>query len=385
MSASGPTAALPGGLFAALRPLDPGSAPVAAWRALGAAALVPNPFYEADYALPAAGAFGDGVRLMLVADRPPEEPGARLLALWPFRASRTRWGVPLAVLVGWTHGFCPLGVPLLAAAEPERALDGLLAAPRALALPPRLLMMNAPADGPFAGLLASRRRAAYWPHARGLLDLDGLTPEARARYLGHMGAKRRRKIRLGRERLEAGGTVVVESVTEPEALMAALDDYVALESAGWKGRGGTALGQRPAEAAFLRGVVAAFGGCGRLRIVRLRRGGRTLAAAILPRVGDTAFVLKISYDEAEAAGAPGVQLVHRLTEAVLGAGDLQRIDSCAAPDYRLAEMFWTGRRAIAHLLVEAGPDPLFPVARALERAREGYAGWRTRRRRARMI
>ena len=46
--------------------------------------------------------------------------------------------------------------------------------------------------------------------------------------------------------------------------------------------------------------------------------------------------------------------------------------------YRLAEMFWTGRRAIAHRLVEASPDPLFALAAALERARERYAKWRAR-------
>ncbi|TXM67713.1 GNAT family N-acetyltransferase [Methylobacterium sp. WL12] len=380
---AGPTAMVPGGLFAALRPLDPASPASAAWRALGAGACVPNPFYEADYALPAARAFGDGIRLLVVADRPPEEPGARWLALWPFRSSRTRWGVPLPVLVGWTHGFCPLGVPLLDGTEPARALQALCDAPRALGLSPRLLLLNAPADGPFAELLAARtnrRDAAYWAHARGALDLAGLEPARRAGYLDHVSGKGRRKLRLGRERLEAGGAVAFETVADPAALAAALDDYVALETAGWKGRAGTALGQRPAEAAFMRGMVAGFGAQGRIRIVRLRRNGRTLAAAILPRSGTEAFVLKVSYDEAEAAGAPGVQLVHRLTEAALRDGAIDRIDSCAAPDYRLAEMFWTGRRAIAHRLVEASPDRFFPLAAALEHARERYAGWRMRRR-----
>lgn len=377
------TARLPGGLFAASRPLDPDAPFVPAWRTLGAKAAIANPFYEADYALPAAAAFGQGVQLLIVADRCPDAPGARLLALWPFRASRTRWGVPLGVLTGWTHGFCPLGVPLLDAAEPDRALDGLLAAPAALGLPPRLLFLNAPADDAFSDRLGARgrrRQATSWPHARGLLDLSGLSQAERTTYLGHMSAKRRRKLRLGRERLEAGGAVRLDIVTEGDALPAALDDYVALEAAGWKGRAGTALGQRPAEAAFMRAMVSAFGAQDRLRIVRLRRNGRTLAAAILPLHGRQAFVLKISYDEAEAAAAPGVQLIHRLTEAVLGDHAIERIDSCAAPDYRLAEMFWTGRRGIAHRLVEASPDPLFPLAAALEKARERVAKWRHRSR-----
>ena len=85
-------------------------------------------------------------------------------------------------------------------------------------------------------------------------------------------------------------------------------------------------------------------------------------------------MLKIAHDETRPEAAPGVQLVHRLTEAV-AAGDwaIDRIDSCAPPDFALGSTFWMERRNIAHLLVEAGRDPLFPAARALERAREQVA------------
>ncbi|MET3409278.1 GNAT family N-acetyltransferase [Methylobacterium sp. 1030] len=386
------TAALPGGLVAAVRPLD-GAAPwVPAWRALGRASLVRNPFYEAGYALAARDAFGAGVRLLLVADRPPEAPGARLLAAWPFRPSRRRWGVPLPLLVGWTHGYAPFGAPLLDGAAPEAALAGLLAAPGALGLPPRLLLPNAPTDGPLPELLTAcgGRRAAYWPHDRGLLDLTGRGPEARASYLGHLSGQRRRKLRRARARLEAAGPVTFEILAAPESLGPALDAHVALEAAGWKGQAGTSLAQRPAEIAFLRAALADLsadlsadlgadlgahlGAADGVRIARLRRGDRLLASLILPVTGREAWVLKIANDETRPETAPGVQLVHRLTEAVAG-GDwpIDRIDSCAPPDFALGTTFWTARRPIAHLLVEAGRDPLFPVARTLERARERVA------------
>ncbi|KAB1070467.1 GNAT family N-acetyltransferase [Methylobacterium planeticum] len=401
-----PTVTLAGGpadgLVAALHPLDPGAPYRAAWDALGREAFAANPFYEADYALAAAPAFGRGVQLLLVADRPPEEPGARLLALWPFRPSRTRWGLPLGVLVGWAHGYSALGVPLLARDAPERALSGLLAAPRALGLPPRLLMSTLPQEGPFAELLAGcaaragLRRAAYWPYARAFLDLQGLAPSERAAYLEHMPGKRRRKLRQLLKRLEAEAPLGLETARAPAALAEALEDYIALEGAGWKGRAGTAITGRPAEIAFMRALVAALGAEGRIRIDRLRRGPRTLAAAILPitggEAGRTAWWLKIAHDEAEARNSPGVQLVHRLTRAVLDDPDLAQVDSCAAGDYRLAEMFWTGRRSLAHVLIEgggpgAGPagnggDRLFPLAAALERARERVARIRAARRAA---
>ena len=362
--------------MAATRPLEPGAPWIPAWRALGATARIRNPFYEAGYALAARDAFGAGVRLLLVADRPPEAPGARFHAAWPFRVSWRRWGLPLPLLMGWTHGYCPFGAPLLDGADPETALAGLLAAPRALGLPPRLLLPNAPADGPLAELLAARGavRAAYWPHDRGLLDLTGHAPEARAAYLGHLSGQRRRKLRRAQDRLEAAGAVALEMVDTPDALDRALDEHVALEAAGWKDRAGTGLGQRPEEVAFLRAALADLGAADGVRIARLRRTGRTLASLILPVTGSEAWVLKIAHDESETEGAPGIQLVHRLTEAVVsGAGDIDRIDSCAPPDFALGSTFWTERRPIAHLLVAAVHDPLFPVARALERAREAVA------------
>ncbi|XYD07026.1 GNAT family N-acetyltransferase [Methylobacterium sp. NMS12] len=374
------TAALPGGLVAAVRPLDGAAAWISAWRALGPASLIRNPFYEAGYALAAREAFGAGVRLLLVADRPPEAPGARLVAAWPFRPSRRRWGVPLPVLMGWTHGYAPFGAPLLDGAAPEAALAGLLAAPGALGLPPRLLLPNAPADGPLPELLTARggRSAAYWPHDRGLLDLTGLGPPARASYLGHLSGQRRRKLRRARARLEAAGPVTFEILAAPESLGPALDAHVALETAGWKGQAGTSLAQRPAEIAFLRAALAGLGAdrgaADGVRIARLHRGDQLLASLILPVTGREAWVLKIANDETRPETAPGVQLVHRLTEAV-AAGDwpIDRIDSCAPPGFALGTTFWTERRPIAHLLVEAGRDPLFPVARTLERAREGVA------------
>jgi CelD/BcsL family acetyltransferase involved in cellulose biosynthesis len=367
---------LAGGLVAAVRPLDPDLPWIPAWRALGGAARVRNPFYEAGYALAARAAFGSGVRLLIVADRPPEEPGARFLAAWPFRVSWRRWGLPLPLLMGWTHGYCPFGAPLLDGADPEAALAGLLAAPRALGLPPRLLLPNAPADGPLADLIAGQGAAcaAYWPHTRGLLDLTGRPPEDRAGYLAHLSGQRRRKLRRARAILEADGAVAFEILDAPADLDGALDAYIALEAAGWKSRAGTGLGQRPAEAAFLRAALADLGAEGRVRVARLRRQDRTLAAAILPVTGTEAWVLKIAHDEARPEAAPGVQLVQRLTEAALsGAWSIDRIDSCAPPDFALGSLFWTERRSIAHLLVEAGRDLLFPAARALERARERVA------------
>ena len=368
------TAPLPGGLVAALRPLDPAAPWIGAWDRLGARAAIANPFYEANYALAAGPAFGAGVRVMLITDRPPEEPGARLLAAWPHRRLRQRWGVPLPVLMGWTHGYAPQGAPLLDGDDPAAALAALLAAPRALGEPARLLFPNSPlAD--LSPLIEATgvRTAAYWPHIRGMLDPGTYTSEGRRTYLDHLSGNRRRRLRRARRRLEAKGPVSFDLVSDPESVSAALEAHIALEAASWKGRVGTAIAQNPAEAEFLRKAIASLAAEGRVRIARLRQGERLLASAVLPLAGLEACVLKVAHDESDPAAAPGVQLVHRLTETVLAGVDIARIDSCAPPGFALATLFWQERRAIAHLLVEAGRDPLFPAAARLERGRETLA------------
>lgn len=380
------TAVLPGGHVAALRSLDPAVPWLRAWERLGASAFVANPFYEAAYALPARTAFGAGVRMLLIADRPPEEPNARLLAAWPHRRVTSRWGLPLPVLMGWTHGYAPLGVPLLDGTDPAAALSALLAAPAALGQPRRFLFTNAPADGPFRSLLdeAGARQASYWSHTRGLMAPAG-DPASRKAYLDHLSGNRRRRLRRARRRLDGPGDTVFEVLADPAAFPAALEAHIALEAASWKGRMGTALAQRPEESGFLRAAIADLSAENRLRIARLRRGEKLVASAILPLAGRDAFVLKVAHDESDPAAAPGVQLVHRLTEAVLAGTEIARIDSCAPPGFALATLFWTERRAIAHLLVEAGEDPLFPLATRLERARETVARLRLRLREGRAV
>jgi CelD/BcsL family acetyltransferase involved in cellulose biosynthesis len=364
------TARLPGGLVAALRPLDPDAPWVAAWTALGPRSLVANPFYEAACALASRRAFGAGIRLLIVADRPPEEPGARLLAVWPHRRVK-RWGLPLAVLLGWTHGYAPVGVPLLDRDRASDALAALLAAPRALGEPARMLLPNAPTEGVFADLLAATRlrQASYWRIDRGYLDPSALPPETRAAYLDHLSGNRKRRLRKARRRLDGDGTVTFDLLADPAVLLAAVDAHVALEGATWKARAGTSLVQRPDEADLLRGAVAGLAREDRVRIARLRRGDELLASMILPVVNGEAFVLKVASDDRDAAAATGVQLVHRLTEAVVAGCAITKIDSCAPPDFPLATLFWTERKPVVHLLLEAGHDPFFPVAERMERVR----------------
>jgi len=276
--------------------------------------------------------------------------------------------------MGWMHEFGVFGVPLLDPEAPARALDGLLNGAARLA-GPRLMLPYVPTRGPFADLLSTVCRdhgltpAKFWEHHRAALDLTG---SKRAASLDHLSPRRRRRLKQSAERL---GPLTFETVRDPAALGAALDDYIALEGGGWKGRAGTALGEAPEQVAFLHASVAAFGMRGGVRIDRLRRGEATLASAVTYVTGDRAWCLKISFSEAEARDSPGAQLLHRMTQSLVEDAALTGADSCAPPDFRLAETFWPDRMPLAHILVAApGGDPFFELARRLE----GLRAWVSR-------
>src|SRR5262249_50111427 len=229
------------------------------WRALAASALAPNVFYEPAFALAAQPVFGRDAGAGLVWSRatPP-----RLLGLFPARIERRRYGVPLPVLVGWTHPYAPLGTPLVdrAAAEPVIGawLDHL--AGRRAPLPQVMLLPLFPAEGRLARAFDTvlkgphGRAVSFASHQRALLA----PAEDRAGYLEDaLGAKKLKELRRQLRRLGDGGVVTTTITREPAAIAAALDDFLALEAAGWKGRAGTAARDRADIRAFLTGAGGA--------------------------------------------------------------------------------------------------------------------------------
>src|ERR1700733_1681101 len=165
------------------RPLAELGSIAAEWRELATRALDPNIFYEPAFAVEAARVFGRDAGAVLVwSGTSPRQ----LLGFFPARIEQRRYGLRLPVLVGWTHPYAPLGMPLVEreAAEPVIAawLDHLADNPE---LPGLLLLPFLPEDGPFAAALDAILRRAQMPsapfgrHRRALLAPRG----ERSRYL----------------------------------------------------------------------------------------------------------------------------------------------------------------------------------------------------------
>ena len=377
-------------LYLSERPLEGSGDLAARWAALAKRSLVANIFYEPEYAIPAQLPFGSGVRVLAVhADASPNAP---LLGLWPYRIARMRWGLPLPVLLGWTHPFAASGVPLVDRDRADEALEALLNVPSSLrGLPRRALMPLVPDEGDFAEALARAQAKSGLREVRTEShDRAFFTPGLADDPLAHLSSGSRSKIRQEYRRLEKEGPVTLNVVEAPEELGPALETYLELEAKGWKGRAGTAIPASAGESEFIRGVIRNLGAEGRVRIDELKLGDRVIASSITYRNGRTAWYAKISFDEDFSKNSPGSQLVVKVTEAMNADPSLGFVDSCAPPLHPLMRRFWPQRLNLSHRMLElAGRDALFPLAVKLEeqrpKAREYYhaaRNWLKERRKA---
>ena len=341
------------------------------WRELAARALSPNVFYEPAFALAAAPVFGRGVGAVLVWSGTSPR---RLLGFFPARIEKRRYGIPLPMLVGWTHPFAPLGVPLV---EPEAAEPAIAAWLAYLAghaeLPGLLLLPLVPEDGLFGAALAPILRRARMPaatfnrHRRALL-----APQSgeRADYIERSLSGRRLKElrRIGR-RLAEFGALMFTATADLDALDAVLDDFLMVEASGWKGAAGTAALADTALCDFVRTALHGLARDGKVAINRILIDGGAIAAAITLRSGDAAWFWKIAYDERFARFSPGVLLTLALTENLLDDAEVACADSCATADHPMIDHIWRERLPLCDLMVALRPQAPFWSAQRLESLR----------------
>jgi hypothetical protein len=338
------------------------------WKALAKRALIANIFYEPEFAIPAAVPFGHGIELIIATEEP--SPFSRLVGLWPVRISRRRWGIPIPVLVGWTHPFAALGAPLLDRDNAELALCALLTSCDLVpGVPSRIFLPNMPENGPLPQLLtALERKHGLRSRSFNLHTRVKLGSDVRENFFeSSLSSRTRSKLRQEFRRIQSHGEVHFETISEPHAVADAIDDYIALEGRGWKGRAGTAISCSPTESEFLRRTAASLAAEGRIRIQRLRLDGKTLAASITYLNEQMAWYAKISFDESQAKNSPGSHLVMYATEELLRDPAVTWTDSCAPPDHPLMRKFWSEEMSIGHRLIDGlGKDPLYGPAVQLE-------------------
>jgi CelD/BcsL family acetyltransferase involved in cellulose biosynthesis len=316
---------------------------VAAWRRLAANAVEPNPFFEPDFVLPAARHLSARDVALLVVEGP-----AGWVACMPVTPVRLV-GVS-AGLGTWRHPYCFLGTPLVDRDSLTLGLAELLRYPlRDKRLP--LFVLQSMTDGPLLSALrlslAEQKLAISFEsgHERATLQR-----RADGEYADNMRAHHRREFKRLWRRLEESLGDPIE-VEEDRGDGPALDEFLRLEASGWKGRSATALATDPAHAAFFRELCAGFAAQGRLQMLTMKVGERSVAMKCNIAAGDTLFCFKIAHDEELRRYSPGVQLERANIGIFHERRGEQLMDSCAAPDNIMINRLWPDRRNIISVVV----------------------------------
>jgi CelD/BcsL family acetyltransferase involved in cellulose biosynthesis len=347
------------GRIAPVRTLSP--ADEAAWTALAARAAEPNPLYEPNCLVPAARhqTFGDEIHVVFA-----EEDG-RIYGCMPVRQLRRWRSFPYPFVVTQVRRMIYCGTPLVDPERSDEAVAAMLDTLRADRRPTRgrvlviqELTQDGPADAAVAAAVAARHLPIYryesWE--RGVVNRrdDG-------NYEAQQSRRDRKELARCRRRLtDLLGTEprLVDRSADP----AVIDEFIALEAAGYKSDADVAVATVPGESAYLREMCARFAADGRLRAFCLEAGGQTLAMQLVLTAGVGRFAIKISYDERFAKYAPGVLLHFAVMDACFGADDAEWIDTCSSPRFEVLLRIYPDRRRITSYFVPLSQNPIDRLA-----------------------
>lgn len=325
----------------------------AAWDALAADASEPNPFFESWYLLPSLQHLTHDGEVSIL----HYEEDGRLAGLMPIVRARRYYGHAVPNLAAWLHDNAFCGAPLIARGSEVGFWQEILRwadrnAEAALFLHLRAMPLHGPVHAALEAVAASegRRVALVHREARAMLESD-LSPEA---YLeASLSQKKRKELRRQARRLAEEGDLQITREQDGRGLLPWLDEFLALEGAGWKGDSGSALASSRGTESLFRASLIGAAQRGRLERLTVRLDGRAIAMLANFLTPPGAFSYKTAFDQNFARFSPGV-LLQRENLAMLERPDIAWTDSCASEDHPMIDHFWRERRAIGRLSVAIG-------------------------------
>ena len=327
---------------------------------LCARTIEPNVFFNPRFLAPAMPRLEDReVRLAVIRDG--DEFKNRLRLLVPFSIEKPAVPLGVSIMRTWSSPFGPLGTPLVDRDDPEGVIEdffAMLSRPH-LKLPKVLVLPDIRLDGAVATMLASVAETRGLPLVttgrveRAFLEskLDGeeyLKASLRPHHF--------REFRRLKRRLADQGQLEHHVARGPEDIRHAIEAFLSLEAAGWKGREGTAMVIDRYRAAFAREAVHRLAEQDLCRIHSLTLDGKVIACLIVFVEAGVAYTWKTAYDETLSAFSPGTLLMIEVTRQHLDDPNIELTNSCAVPDHPVMSRLWSERKSIGTLVIGLTPD-----------------------------
>jgi CelD/BcsL family acetyltransferase involved in cellulose biosynthesis len=317
----------------------------------------------------------------------------QLTGVWTFAVGRPRRSVlpmPVMRVPAFAHGY--LATPVIDRYHLDETLDAMLDTISASSVLPKIMSLDTMGTGgptweALIRVLAARGSSpcVFEQVQRPKLasDTDGKAYLEKA-----LSGSSRKKLRQHRRKLSEKGSLTFSIATEPQAVRQAVEEFLAMEASGWKGRQGTALASNEADASFMRGATAALAEHGCASVHSIHLDGRPVSMQIVARAGAVAFTWKTAYDEAFHDFSPGMLLLEDYTAAFLADKSIAFVDSCSFDDTGFMSA-WQERQSVADIWIDArrGGSLEFRALSGLQKsyrdvraaAKAAYLKWRKSR------
>ena len=331
-----------------------------AWESLAESSIEPNVFYEPWMLMPAVNHLAGDSELHFVfvylPDRQRPNGPALLCGMFPLERTSRAFGA-IGVLSLWKHVHCFLCTPLIRRGYGKECLDAffdwLATEPFGASL---MEFKSIGGDGAFHRLLVDRffehGSISFESecHSRALFRPD---KDADVFLRSALAASTRKELRRKLNRLAEEGRIEWSQLGAKSDLSAWINEFLQLESGGWKGRAGDAIECDHGERAFFIEMCEAAFQRGALRVMSLNMNGRSIAQRWYFTAGEGAFAFKTAFDEGYARRSPGVLLQVEQVRQLHNDAEIAWMDSCSAADSHLNRI-WKDRRAIESIVVGTG-------------------------------
>ena len=344
---------------------------LAQWTVLADQAAEPNCFAERWFLQPSLEILLDDEVAKLAIITSPE---GLLVGLIPLTLDPTYGRLPVANVMNWRHHHSFLGAPLIRRTMEAEFWEALI---RALDTGPwsasLMHIQDLPAEGRILRGLQTAAANLGRPcdtvlrKYRAMLQSNASPTEY---WEANLRKKKRKELKRLSNRLAEQGELVFRTLADDGDVTGWINEFLTLESRGWKGNEGTALACDPKLAAFLHAVVRGAHEAGKLDFLRLDLDGKPIAMLINFLTGHGGYSYKIAFDEDYARYSPGI-LIEQYNLRILDRPEISWVDSCAAENHAMIDSIWGERREIVRVTVPIGAQRkrwLFRASRMAEDA-----------------
>ena len=140
-------------------------------------------------------------------------------------------------------------------------------------------------------------------------------------------------LRFERKLAVNGELIELSTFTAKAEIESSIEDFLKLESSGWKGKAGSAISKNKPLREFYQNCWSGFSETGNAVVYLLKRNERTIAAAIAYKNSDTLFLHKITYDESLSEFSPGSIMIKHILDKQLGDKQIVKVSFNTNPPW----------------------------------------------------